>query len=128
MIDELGIGRRYRVTLKEPACPGWLEGVLRSARVPAGFLGNDDGAHSLWLVGETFEWFLRPDEIETIEDLTEASQESAPWLPASALRNKRLHPVRLDATMGASRRTGLDALAGMSHHQSRRRRDGRARS
>lgn len=76
MTNELAIGRRYRIKLRNPAFPGRLEGRLRSIRLPRGMLGNVDGEHSVWVSGESFEWFLRPDEIEAAQEMPEADEPS----------------------------------------------------
>jgi hypothetical protein len=99
MIRELTIGRRYRIRLKSPACRGSLEGVLRSTRLPEGMLGNSDGEHCVWLAGESFEWFLRPDEIRSIELLLprpddEAVPVLAPRECSSGRRRSWFRPTR----------------------------------
>ena len=80
MTGELAIGRRYSIRLKNPAFPGTLEGRLRSVRLPRGVLGNDDGEHCVWISGESFEWFLRPDEIEAAHEVGEPEEPSLPAL------------------------------------------------
>jgi hypothetical protein len=77
MIGELTMGRRYRITLKSAVFRGYLEGTLRSTRLPRGVLGNDDGEHSIWLSGESFEWFLRPLEIDSATELPEPDEDEA---------------------------------------------------
>jgi hypothetical protein len=67
MIEYLDVGKRYRITLRNPAFAGYLEGLLRSTHLPAGVLGNDDGKHRIWVEGELFDWFLETSDIDTIE-------------------------------------------------------------
>ena len=82
MIDELCIGRRYRFTLRDPALPGYLEGELRSTSLPRGTLGNNDGEHRVWVSGELFEWFLRIEDIGSIQELVDEPPEpSSPEVP-----------------------------------------------
>jgi hypothetical protein len=116
MIDELTIGRRYRLTLKSKAFPGWLEGRLRSVKLPRGVLGNEDGTHSIWLSGESFEWFLRPDEIETVQELGEDTDEIAPppLLPERACA-RRIVVSRGQRRHGPSTAPTGDQLAARCH-------------
>ena len=97
MIDQLCIGKRYRLQLSGAAVSGYLEGVLRSTRLPRGTLGNSDGEHRIWISGEEFEWFLRPGDIQAIHELEDAPAEApVPILPrdlcehgSSWLRHRR---------------------------------------
>jgi hypothetical protein len=74
MIDQLCIGKRYRITLRNHVAAGHLEGVLRSTNLPRGSLGNKDGEHCIWLTGELFEWFLRIGDIAAIQELDEPTE------------------------------------------------------
>ncbi|MFN2490520.1 MAG: hypothetical protein ABR529_12435 [Actinomycetota bacterium] len=99
MIDELTLGKRYRIALSGGAYQGALEGVLRSTRLPLGVLGNSDGEHRIWVMGEAFDWFLRVGDIEAIEELddTEADevrQEILPRKPCPGLATRPLEPRR----------------------------------
>ena len=67
MIDEMTVGGRYRITLRGGDARGYLEGVLRSAHLPMGMMGNDDGEHPVWIAGDMFDWFLRVDDIAHFE-------------------------------------------------------------
>ncbi|CAN5632419.1 hypothetical protein BH24ACT26_BH24ACT26_03700 [soil metagenome] len=69
------VGKRYRINLRSPDCGGYLEGLLRSTRLPRGVLGNDDGKHSIWVAGELFDWFLRTDDIDAVEQIEDAPKE-----------------------------------------------------
>jgi hypothetical protein len=77
MIGELTVGKRYKVTLRSRAFQGHLEGTLRATDLPEGARGNEDGQHSIWFSGEIFEWFLRFDDIATIEEVHDAAAEPA---------------------------------------------------
>lgn len=95
MTDELICGRRYRITLRGRAYEGGsLEGVVRAVSLPQGALGNSDGEHRVWVVGELFEWFLRPGEIRTATELRGLVDDALPVLrpnvcPAMASRRDR---------------------------------------
>ncbi len=72
---ELRIGCRYRIGVRAGACRGSLEGQVRSLDLPAGVLGNVDGYHRIWVAGRLCDWFLRLDEVESVEELGETSTE-----------------------------------------------------
>lgn len=80
MIDQLCVGKRYRVQLRSPVA-GYLEGLLRSTTVPRGALGNDDGEHTIWISGELFDWFLRTTDIRAIDELDQAPEAPVGALP-----------------------------------------------
>jgi hypothetical protein len=61
------IGNWYRLSLVEG---GYLEGRVRSVSVPTGLMLNADGRHRIWIAGRDVEWFLRPDEVDAIEEIT----------------------------------------------------------
>ena len=86
MIDELCIGKRYRITLRNHVAAGYLEGILRSTSLPRGSLGNKDGDHCIWLSGELFEWFLRVDDIGAIQALDEPRERGLLVAPRAACR------------------------------------------
>jgi hypothetical protein len=122
MIGGLTIGRRYRIGLQGRALAGFVEGVLRSVRVPGGFMGNDDGAHSVWVAGETFEWFLRPEEIASIREL-EVEPEPAPQPAIASARGELCEVPRYSSGLSSrrsSRPFALDAVSVLPHEQSRR--------
>jgi hypothetical protein len=105
VIDELTIGRRYILGVKSAGHRGRLEGRLRSTRLPRGVLGNEDGEHSIWVSGESFEWFLRPDEIESAHEVAEPDDpEMFALLPARSCE-RPLHPSRSAALIKTSRGT-----------------------
>jgi hypothetical protein len=92
MMDLLTVGKRYRITLRSRTFGGYLEGLVRSTTLPRGALGNHDGDHRIWLIGELFEWFLRPAEIKTVEELSDRAPDEATVLPR-AICEAPLHPA-----------------------------------
>jgi hypothetical protein len=118
MIGELTVGRRYRITLHSKAFPGHLEGRLRSVKLPRGVLGNDDGFHSIWLSGESFDWFLRPEEIDAVEELPEKHGQlpSTPLVPSRICERADLRTT-LSRVLGVRRplRARPDPRAARSH-------------
>jgi hypothetical protein len=108
--NELAIGRRYRITLRDPAFPGRLEGRLRSVRLPQGMLGNVDGEHSVWVSGESFEWFLRPDEIEAAQEMPEADEPSLLAFVPPRCCARRFPPPGPRRRARAATRARVDAM------------------
>lgn len=98
MIDQLIVGKRYRITFRARAFGGHLEGLLRSTELPRGALGNHDGRHCIWLSGELFEWFLRPEEIATIHEVADPCEARLSFLPRD-ICDAPLHPAGIRACL-----------------------------
>jgi hypothetical protein len=60
------VGRSYEVVLRSGRK---VRGVLRSADLSQGCLLNRDGRHRIWLGGDGYEWFIRPDLVVEVREL-----------------------------------------------------------
>jgi hypothetical protein len=117
------LGKRYVLGVRSPSGRGRLEGRLRSTRLPRGVLGNDDGEHSIWISGDTFEWFLRPREIESAQEVEEPGEpEMLALVPARACE-RPLHPSRSAALVRGARTARRSSRHGLPAHARHHRKD-----
>lgn len=72
--DLVVVGRWYRIVLEAGGC---LEGKVRSVSLPAGLMLNGDGNHRIWVAGHRIEWFLRPDEVRSVREISPPPQDGS---------------------------------------------------
>lgn len=63
------VGRSYELVLRSGRR---VRGVLRSADLARGVFLNRGGRHRIWIGGEGYEWFIRPDLVAEVRELEPA--------------------------------------------------------